>query len=95
MCVCVCVCVAKRDGKKLRKRALQAHRRLVRSAVEGRFNTLRVWGGGVFLPDAWYDACDELGVVVYHDMQYAQAGHAPRNTSTQDAEHTRPASHVR
>ena len=32
-------------------------------------NTLRVWGGGMFLPDAWYDTCDELGVLVYHDMQ--------------------------
>jgi len=25
-------------------------------------------GGGIFLPDAWYDACDEYGVMVYHDM---------------------------
>jgi beta-galactosidase/beta-glucuronidase len=23
----------------------------------------------MFLPDAWYDACDELGVMIYHDMQ--------------------------
>ena len=33
-----------------------AHRRLVQSAVDGGMNTLRVWGGGMFLPDAWYDA---------------------------------------
>ena len=45
-----------------------AHRRLVQSAVEGGFNTLRLWGGGIFQYDAWYDACDELGVLVYHDM---------------------------
>lgn len=45
-----------------------AHRRLVQSAVDGGFNTLRLWGGGVFQYDAWYDACDELGVLVYHDM---------------------------
>ena len=31
-------------------------------------NTLRVWGGGIFLPDIWYDTCDELGILVYHDM---------------------------
>jgi hypothetical protein len=43
-------------------------------------------GGGVFLPDGWYDVCDELGVMVYHDMQYAQQGHSPKNTTSQDAE---------
>ena len=39
-----------------------------------------VWGGGTWLPQSWYDACDELGVLVYHDMQYAQQGHAPAPT---------------
>uniref|UniRef100_A0A7S0IZA9 beta-mannosidase n=1 Tax=Calcidiscus leptoporus TaxID=127549 RepID=A0A7S0IZA9_9EUKA len=64
----------------------EAHRRLVRSAAEGAFNTLRVWGGGMFLPDAWYDAADELGLMVYHDMQYAQAGHSPKAEPIQEAE---------
>jgi len=49
-------------------------------------NTLRVWGGGIYLPDVWYDACDELGVIVYHDMQYAQRGHSPKNSTTQAKE---------
>ena len=40
----------------------------------------------MFLPDARYDACDELGIMVYHDMQYAQKGHSPRNNPVQDAE---------
>jgi hypothetical protein len=48
--------------------------------------TLKVWGGGHFLPDAWYDACDELGIMVYHDMQYAQHGHSPTASLDQDAE---------
>eukprot|EP00463_Aulacantha_scolymantha_P006251 TRINITY_DN783_c1_g1_i1.p1 TRINITY_DN783_c1_g1~~TRINITY_DN783_c1_g1_i1.p1 ORF type:complete len:371 (+),score=60.07 TRINITY_DN783_c1_g1_i1:217-1329(+) len=39
-----------------------------------------------FLPEAFYDACDEFGIMVYHDMQYAQGGHSPKVTSTQDAE---------
>ena len=46
----------------------------------------QVWGGGVFLPGAFYEACDELGLLVYHDMQYAQSGHAPQATATQEAE---------
>ena len=47
---------------------------------------LRVWGGGMFLPEAFYDACDQMGLLVYHDMQYAQQGHSPKATRAQDAE---------
>jgi hypothetical protein len=36
-----------------------------------------VWGGGVFLPTSFYDAADRLGVMIYHDMQFAQDGHSP------------------
>lgn len=63
-----------------------AHRRLVQSAVDGGMNTLRVWGGGMFLPREWYEACDELGILVFHDMQYAQNGHSPKNEPIQEAE---------
>jgi beta-galactosidase/beta-glucuronidase len=44
--------------------AENAHRQLVQSAVDGGMNTLRVWGGGMFLPRVWYEACDELGIMV-------------------------------
>lgn len=45
-----------------------------------------VWGGGMFLPDAFYDACDEFGILIYHDMQYAQEGHSPAVGAPQDPE---------
>jgi beta-mannosidase len=60
--------------------------RQVQSAVDAGMNMLRVWGGGVFLPDAFYDACDELGILLYHDMQFAQEGHSPDVTPTEEAE---------
>jgi len=63
-----------------------AFRYLVKSAVDGRFNTFRIWGGGIFYYDAFYDACDEMGIIMYHDMQYAQGDHSPSNTPLQDAE---------
>lgn len=45
----------------------EAHRRLVQSAAEANFNTLRVWGGGIWEPRAFFDACDEFGIMVYED----------------------------
>lgn len=59
---------------------------LVQSAVDGRMNTLRVWGGGIFLHDAFFDAADAKGLLLYHDMMYAQQGHVPAASPTQDAE---------
>ena len=66
-----------------------AHRALVQSAVDGGMNTLRIWGGGVFLVDSFYAAADELGVLLYHDLMYAgyyAGSHTPAETLTQDAE---------
>jgi hypothetical protein len=64
-----------------------AHRTLIQSAAHGGMNTLRVWGGGIFLPGVWFDACDELGVMVYHDMMYpGHKEHAPANTTDQELE---------
>lgn len=51
-----------------------AHAQLVQSAASANMNTLRVWGGGIFLPTPFYDACDELGILIFHDMQYATGG---------------------
>jgi hypothetical protein len=64
----------------------RAHVAMVRAAKEARFTMVRVWGGGMFLPDAFYDACDADGLLVYHDMQFAQSGHAPKPTPPQDGE---------
>jgi len=46
-------------------------RRLVELAADANFNALRVWGGGLFVDHAVLDACDELGIVVWHDFLYA------------------------
>lgn len=41
-------------------------------------NTLRVWGGGIFYPTEFYDACDEYGVLVYRALQQpAPCHHTP------------------
>lgn len=47
--------------------------RLVWLAADGGLNLLRCWGGGIYEPDAFFDACDKYGVMVSQDFQLACA----------------------
>lgn len=44
---------------------------LIDTAVESNFNCLRVWGGGYYPSDDFYDLCDERGLIVWQDLMYA------------------------
>ena len=46
---------------------------LIKTAVDANFNTLRVWGGGYYPEDEFYDICDRLGIMVWQDFMVACA----------------------
>ena len=48
-------------------------RTLVNEAADANLNCLRIWGGGRYERDAFYDTCDERGVMVWHDFMSACA----------------------
>lgn len=48
-------------------------RRLLEDCVLANFNSIRVWGGGYYPDDFFYDTCDELGLMVWQDLPYACA----------------------
>jgi len=49
------------------------YRSLLLAAKEAGINMLRVWGGGIYEDDAFYDLCDSLNIMVWQDFMFAGA----------------------
>ena len=47
------------------------YRFLIKSVRDSNMNMLRVWGGGIYEGDRFYELCDEMGIMVWQDFMFA------------------------
>jgi beta-mannosidase len=58
----------------LQNKVTNAHyEKLLNDVVAANMNMLRVWGGGIYENDIFYDLCDEKGLLVWQDFMFACA----------------------
>ncbi|MFB7088019.1 glycoside hydrolase family 2 protein [Streptomyces sp. NPDC056296] len=51
------------------------YRTRLRRTAEAGVDLVRIWGGGIYEDDAFYDVCDELGLMVWQDFLFACAAY--------------------
>lgn len=51
----------------------EKYQEIIQSAVDANMNMLRVWGGGTYADDEFYNECDKKGILVWQDFMFACA----------------------
>ncbi|HEY5783138.1 MAG TPA: glycoside hydrolase family 2 protein [Microlunatus sp.] len=64
------------DDALLTRLTPDSYRTSIDEAVAAGANLLRIWGGGIYESDAFYDVCDELGILVWQDFLFACAAYS-------------------
>jgi len=45
--------------------------KMIEDAKKANMNMLRIWGGGWYEKEAFYDACDKYGILIWHDLMFS------------------------
>lgn len=77
----------------------ERYARLIKDSADAHMNMLRVWGGGIYEADVFYDLCDQYGIAVWQDFMFACATYPGfdeafcRNVAIEAAENVRRLRH--
>lgn len=64
----------------------QRYRQAIGDALDAQVNLLRIWGGGIYESEDFYQACDELGILVWQDFLFACAAYAEEDPLRSEVE---------
>ena len=57
---------------------------LLQRCVDANFNAIRIWGGGYYPDDWFFDLCDEMGLIVFFDLAFACSFYRPDERMYED-----------
>ncbi len=64
-------------------------RERLEQARDANMNMMRVWGGGIYETDEFYDICDEMGILVWQDFLFACAAYSEDAATSKSIEEAR------
>lgn len=59
------------DDQILPRRSAELTERLLNACCDANYNMIRVWGGGIYPDDRFYELCDRIGLLVWQDCMFA------------------------
>jgi beta-mannosidase len=71
----------------LPRAAEKTYEKLLTMARDASMNMIRVWGGGIYEKDVFYDLCDRLGLMVWQDFMYACGEYPDHPSFLEEARH--------